>query len=71
MNKTNVGGLPHGSYIVTDDSAVIAALQERIADLESQIEFKIKECQELASACHHWKTKAHNELKDALKEQGE
>lgn len=39
MNKTNVGGLPHGSYIVTDNSAVIAALQERIAELEKKQEF--------------------------------
>jgi hypothetical protein len=35
MNKTNVGGLPHGSYIVTDNSEVIATLNERIAELEN------------------------------------
>ena len=38
MTKTNVGGLPHGSYIVTDNSTVIAALNERIADLEKENE---------------------------------
>ena len=36
MTKTNVGGLPHGSYIVTDNSTVIAALNERIAELEKE-----------------------------------
>ena len=34
MTKTNVGGLPHGSYIVTDNSAVIATLNKRIENLE-------------------------------------
>ena len=38
MIKTNVGGLPSGSYIVTDNSAVIAQLNERIAELESHIQ---------------------------------
>tara|TARA_R110001632_G_scaffold37039_2_gene93718 strand:+ start:9215 stop:9544 length:330 start_codon:yes stop_codon:yes gene_type:complete len=37
---------------------------ERIAELEKQIEFKIKECQELASSCNRWKL-------EALKEKGE
>lgn len=36
MTKTNVGGLPSGSYIVTDNSAVIAQLNERIAELEEE-----------------------------------
>jgi hypothetical protein len=36
VTKTDVGGLPHGSYIVTDNSAVIAALNERIAELEKE-----------------------------------
>ena len=34
MTKTNVGGLPHGSYIVTDNSAVIETLNKRIENLE-------------------------------------
>ena len=34
MTKTNVGGLPNGSYIVTDNSAVIATLNKRIENLE-------------------------------------
>jgi hypothetical protein len=34
MTKTNVGGLPNGSYIVTDNSAVIAGLNKRIENLE-------------------------------------
>ena len=37
MTKTNVGGLPSGSYIVTDNSAVIAQLNERIAELERRL----------------------------------
>ncbi len=37
---------------------------ERITELEKQIEFKIKECQELASSCNRWKL-------EALKEKGE
>ena len=44
--------------IVTDNSAVIAALNERVAELEKQIDFKIKECQELASSCNRWKLQA-------------
>ena len=42
MTKTNVGGLPHGSYIVTDNSAVIAVLNERIAELEKALQRQVK-----------------------------
>ena len=31
------------------------AQQNKINELESQIDFKIKECQELAQACNRWK----------------
>ena len=36
MTKTNVGGLPHGSYIVTDNNTVISELNKRIAELEKE-----------------------------------
>ena len=69
MTKINVGGLPHGSYIVvTDNSAVIAAQQERIAELEEAIHYATDylDDNKLNSIGHG--SKAHNELKDALKE---
>jgi hypothetical protein len=42
---------------------IIVALRERIVELEKQIEFKIKECQELASSCNRWKSEALKEPK--------
>ena len=45
-------------------SVYAANLERKIAELEKQIEFKIKECQELASSCNRWKL-------EALKEKGE
>jgi len=33
----------------------------RNAELEKQIDFKIKECQELASSCNRWKLQALKE----------
>ncbi len=36
---------------------------KRIVELEKQIEFKIKECLELASSCNRWKSEALKEPK--------
>lgn len=32
--------------------------EKLVAELNAQIEFKIKECQELAQACNRWKQQA-------------
>jgi hypothetical protein len=51
VTKTDVGGLPHGSYIVTDNSAVIAALNVRIVELEKE-RLKMIECFcDISDAC--------------------
>ena len=43
-----------GDCPLSEDGAIIWA-SKRIAELEKQVEFKIKECQELSSACSRWK----------------
>ena len=63
MNKTSVGGLPHGSYIVTDNSAVIAQLNNRITELEEENR-KLEEC---FDDCYVELGKVQHELNRALK----
>jgi len=40
------------------DINTIIQLEQQKRELESQIEFKIKECMELAQACNRWKNSA-------------
>lgn len=45
-------------------NAQLAKANERVRELESQVEFKIKECVELAQACSRYKTRAEQPRKD-------
>lgn len=52
--------------IVNAKERSLSKANERVAELESQVEFKIKECVELAQACSRYKTR----VEQLRKEQG-
>ena len=47
-----------GNIRSLSDINTIIQLEQQKRELESQIEFKIKECMELAQACNRWKNSA-------------
>lgn len=49
---------PNDCQMVIDLHNQRESQQEKITELEAQIEFKIKECQELAQACNRYKNLA-------------
>lgn len=46
-------------FIVAYDKEIVDVI---VKELDSQIEFKIKECQELAQACHRYKQQLTREI---------
>jgi hypothetical protein len=69
--KKDANGMGYSVYLTNEwrtsmaVSGFIRSLADikRIVELEKQIEFKIKECQELASSCNRWKSEALKEPK--------